>query len=241
MNFEYSELDVEGMDTLSSIGVADNFNQWMYKTISPFCDRKILEVGSGVGNISKYFIENKDNIYVSDIRENYRTILKNNFSLADDQVLDLDIVHHNFDNVYAQLIGQFDSIFCLNVVEHIKDDKQAIDNMIKLLKPGGKLTVLVPAFQALYNDFDVALEHYRRYTLHTLSSIMLNRGKLVKRFYFNSLGILGWFISGKLMKNRIIPVGQMKIYNKIVPLVKLLDIILFRKVGLSVVCVIEKV
>lgn len=240
MNFEYSEVDIEGLNTLNAIRVADSFNLWTYETIAPYCTGKILEVGSGVGNISQFFIKNNDDIYVSDIRANYRQSLSSQFDLPAYKVLDLDIVHNDFDNHYASLLGQFDSIFCLNVVEHIKNDAQAVENMIKLLKPEGKLVVLVPAYQWLYNDFDIALEHYKRYTINTLSTIMLDKGRLIKRFYFNSVGILGWYVSGKLMKNKTIPVGQMKVYNKLVPIVKAIDWLLGRKIGLSVICIIQK-
>jgi len=236
----YKEIDEEGLEVLNVISAADNFNYWMYQTIAPFCTGKILEVGSGVGNISQYFIQKKEDIVLSDIGSHYRSVLKEKFSSHSDRVLDLDIVHDDFEKTYAELLGRFDSIFCLNVVEHIEDDSLAIQNMLKLLKAKGKLTVLVPAHQALYNGFDVTLQHFKRYNKKSVRALMAPHGKLLDTFYFNAMGIPGWFISGNLFGNKTIPERDMKLYNLFVPIFKLIDKITFRKVGLSVICVLEK-
>ena len=240
LNFKIKEVDQEGLEILDVVSKADKLNTWMFKTIEPHCKGSILEIGSGIGNISQYFVLNKDDITVSDLRENYRSILKNKFHLLDEKVLNLDIVDFNFDVNCKNLLNKYDSIFALNVVEHIKDDDLAIKNMVKMLKPGGTLVILVPAYQALYNNFDVTLEHYRRYNKRTLSSLMSKYGKIHKTFYFNAVGILGWWISGKLFKNKMIPEGEMKLYNKLVPIIKIVDKITGNKFGLSVICVIKR-
>lgn len=238
--FEYKDLDQKGLEVLDVIASAGRFNQWMYQTIAPFCTGEILEIGSGVGNISQFFIRNNQSIVLSDIRLNYRTILKEKFGLDGQKVLEIDIAHPNFGQTYPELLGNFDSIFCLNVVEHIKDDELAIANMVRLLKPGGILTVLVPAHQALYNGFDVTLEHFRRYHKKSLTALMSKHGRLIDAFYFNAMGILAWFISGSLFKNKSIPEGEMKLFNHLVPVFALIDKMTFRKIGLSVICVVEK-
>ena len=77
---KYKEIDIEGEDTLNVISAADNFNEWMFKTIRPYCSGKILEVGSGVGNISNYFLNNDYEIFLTDIRDNYCDILTSKFN-----------------------------------------------------------------------------------------------------------------------------------------------------------------
>ena len=110
-----------------------------------------------------------------------------------------------------------------------------------MLKPGGKLIILVPAYQALYNQFDKELFHYRRYTTSSLSDVFKKAGiPIEKKFYFNAAGILGWYVSGKIQKNKTIPKGQMGLYNKLVPLFKIADQILMNSMGLSAVCVGKK-
>ncbi|WP_339889643.1 class I SAM-dependent methyltransferase [uncultured Flavobacterium sp.] len=231
---ETKEIDLEGLEILNVIEKANKFNNWMYETIKPHCKGKILEIGSGIGNISEYFVKDKQDIVLSDLRDNYIEIAKKKFP---NDVIKIDLVDENFDKKYSSLLGTFDTVFALNVVEHIKDDVQAIANCKKLLKKGGHLIILVPAYQSLFNQFDVELEHYRRYTQKSLKKIIIeNQLTIKKTFSFNLIGILGWFVTGSVLKKKSIPEGQMGLFNKLVPIFKLADVLTFRKIGLSVIC-----
>jgi 2-polyprenyl-3-methyl-5-hydroxy-6-metoxy-1,4-benzoquinol methylase len=234
-DFRYKEVDSEGLETLDVISAAVQFNKWMYETIRPFCSGKILEIGSGIGNISGFFIEDKADIYLTDIRENYCEVLRKKFSGASG-VQQMDLTHPDFDLQYTNHLGKYDSVFALNVIEHIKNDSLAIENCNKLLKPGGNLVILVPAYQQLYNRFDVELEHFRRYTKDQLGQIFIsNKFQVVHAQYFNFMGIPGWYVSGKLQKNRTIPKTQMSLYNRLVPIFRIIDRLVFNKMGLSVI------
>jgi len=235
--FVYKEVDKEGWETLDAIAGADKFNRWMYETIRPFCKGKILEIGSGIGNISQFFIDEKADITLSDIRPVYCDVLRRKLPAAT-QVIELDLTHPLFDSIYADHISAYDAVFALNVVEHIKEHDVAIRNCYKLLKPGGHLVILVPAYQALYNRFDKELEHFRRYTKKMLNGLLSGGGfHVIHSQYFNLMGIPGWYVSGKLQKNKTIPKGQMSLYNKLVPLFRLADKLVFNQVGLSVISV----
>lgn len=238
MRKDIKEIDLEGLVTLNVIEKADRFNEWMYQNINPDCKGRILEIGSGIGNISKFFIENKQEIVLSDLRDNYCDILKEKFN---NPVVKIDLVHPNFDQEYADYLETFDSLFALNVVEHIEDDVLAIANCKKLLKNGGILIILVPAYQWLFCNFDTELEHFRRYTQKSLKKIITkNQFKINKTFYFNVIGILGWLLSGKILKKKTIPEEQMGLFNLLVPIFKLVDAITLKKIGLSVICVSVK-
>jgi len=238
--FTFKEIDVEGEETLDAISGADNFNRWMYDTISPYCSGNILEIGSGIGNISKYFLADKANITLSDIRDEYCGKLQKTFVDFSPEIINVNIADSNFDENYQHLFEKFDSIFSLNVVEHIEDDKLAMKNCKKLLKQNGTIITLVPAWNALYNEFDKALEHYRRYNRKTLKKLVGAEYKIIHTQYFNLIGILGWILSGSILKKKTIPKGQMGLYNKLVPVFKIIDKIIFNKLGLSVICVAEK-
>jgi 2-polyprenyl-3-methyl-5-hydroxy-6-metoxy-1,4-benzoquinol methylase len=234
--FSYKEIDQEGLETLDVIAGADKFNRWMYDTIAPFCNGRILEIGSGIGNISQFFVERQADIVLSDIRDNYCEALSSKLSSRGIAVHNIDLVAPDFDQRYAALLGTFDSVFALNVVEHIEDDVLAVANCAKFLKKGGCLLILVPAYQALYNHFDRELYHYRRYNKKMLGTLFQKNNFAIQRQqYFNLIGILGWYVSGKLQKNKTIPKGQMGLYNKLVPLFKLADSVVFKKAGLSVI------
>ena len=242
--FEFKELDKEGLETLQTISAAHNFNEWMFQTIRPHvAEGPVLEVGSGIGNISTFFLENGYSLCLSDIRENYCGFLEEKFTghsnLLD--ILQLDLVHPEFDQKYRDWLGKFSTVFALNVIEHIEDDSKALENIQKLLAPGGRTIILVPAYQSLYNTFDKNLYHYRRYTKATLSAVFnQNKIPILKGFYFNFMGIFGWFLSGKMMKKDTIPGGQMKLYDRLVPIFKVIDRLLLNQIGLSVIVIGEK-
>ncbi len=236
--FLFKELDIEGMATLESIANATRFNEWMYNETSARLTGRILEIGSGIGNISEYYLRDKRSIVLSDIRDVYCQYLENRYGQESscEGVAKIDLVHPDFDSEYREYFDSFDGIFALNVVEHIKEDGQAIANARKLLKKNGRLVILVPAYQALYNNFDRALEHYRRYTEGGLKLLFeKNNLHIIHSQYFNLAAIGGWWFSGNVLKNDIIPNGQMKIYDKLVPVFKVLDKIVFNRVGISVI------
>lgn len=241
--FEFHEFDAIGEETLEAIGQAKRFNRWMYQTIKPWCKGHILEIGSGAGNISKFFLEDNAKIMLSDIRENYCQKLRNKL---DDKkslsgVVKMNLTDPDFDTKHRDIFNTFDTVFALNVVEHIDDDIIAIKNSKKLLKKDGHLIILVPSYQHLYNQFDVGLGHYRRYTRSSLARIFrMNDLKIIRKQYFNFVGLFGWFFSGSILKKEQVPVGQVRIFNSLVPLFKLLDLATFHRVGLSTIVVGKK-
>ena len=93
-----------------------------------------------------------------------------------------------------------------------------------MLRKGGKVVILVPAFQALYNGFDKQLDHQRRYTQKSLRNLLEGNGfDVIHAQYFNVMGVAGWFFSGKILRKKNIPAGQMKLYNHFVPLWEVFD------------------
>lgn len=231
-----------GHEILEVIARANRFNRWMFDTVKPFLHGKILEIGSGTGNISIFFLQNKMTITLSDADNTYIRVLNDKFhscpSLHEIALIDLE--SENFEQVYSLHQGQYDSIFLLNVLEHIADDLAAIRNCASLLKPGGQLVVLTPAYSFLYSPLDKALGHYRRYTLQKLKRLFAANGLFEKKaFYFNALGIAAWLYA-KIFRLKTIPAGEMGFFNKLVPAARLLDTIMFRKAGLSAVLVGKK-
>jgi SAM-dependent methyltransferase len=238
--FEFKHIDEEGHEVLTVLKSADRLNRWMYETIAHASRGRILEIGSGTGNISQQFLEHGHEITLSDIRENYRSILRENFAHYDNLrgVVALDLVDEDFDIKYRELLGTFDTVFALNVIEHIEDDTLAIANCRKLLVPGGVLIILAPAFQWLYNSIDRELFHYRRYRKGDLSRLFVVNGLRVSNaFYWNAFGATGWFAFGTLLKRKVLTLPSVSIYDRLLPVMKYVDVVLHRWFGLSVVVI----
>jgi 2-polyprenyl-3-methyl-5-hydroxy-6-metoxy-1,4-benzoquinol methylase len=235
--------DETGFETLELFAQTDRFNSWLFETLTRDCKDNILEIGSGIGNISALLLEKYHEVTLSDLRDEYCGLLRhkfgNNPGLAGIESLDLSELR--FDHKYRHLMNRFNSIIASNVIEHIQDDKLAIRNCRSMLRPKGRLAVLVPAYQALYNGFDRELGHYRRYNQKKLSAIFEEEGfGIVSAKYFNFSGIFGWWFAGSVLRKKMIPKNQLVLYNKLVPAFELTDRLLMNRIGLSVIVVGEK-
>ena len=235
--------DPVGLETLEALAEAEKFNEWMYDTIKPFCKGPVLEIGSGIGNISQFFMRDKTMITLTDLRDEYCELLKNKFSgnqflLGVEKV---DLIDPDFDSKFEKYFGTYQTVYALNVVEHIEADFKAIQNCKKLLKNDGNLVILVPAYNFLYNNFDVELGHFKRYTKKTLAKLFNdNQFKIIHKQYFNMPAMFGWFWYGKVLGRKVLPKGPIDTYNKMVPIFKIADKIVFNLFGNSVIIVGKK-
>jgi hypothetical protein len=111
----------------------------------------------------------------------------------------------------------------------------------ELLPPGGRLILLVPALKLIYNHLDRGLGHFRRYERKELMQKLTRRGfKICELKYFNFFGILGWFVNGALLRKSLLPTGQVRIFNRMVPLFMKIEKIIPKWVGQSLIAVGEK-
>ncbi|MCH8254097.1 MAG: class I SAM-dependent methyltransferase, partial [Gemmatimonadetes bacterium] len=139
---------------------APAFNRWMFDRLAGWIGSRVLEIGSGIGNMSQFFID-RDQVVLTDTESAYRLVLQAKFGARGN----VAVVALSLPHLPGELSGRrFDTIVCLNVLEHIDDDIGSLEAMYSLLEPAGKLVLLVPAFPGLYGSLDRALGHYRRYT-----------------------------------------------------------------------------
>jgi SAM-dependent methyltransferase len=118
----------------------------------------------------------------------------------------------------------FDTVVCLNVVEHLSDDVGALRNIHNTLADGGTAIILVPFGPKLFGTLDEVLGHYRRYTEEQLSSVAQQAGFQVEKILkFNRPGAPAWWLNGKLMKRRTFGMGQIRLLNALTPLFRLID------------------
>lgn len=122
-NIRYIENDQVGETTLNVIAEANKFNDWMYNEIKPFCKGKILEIGSGIGNISNYFLNDEFELMLSDIRQAYCSKLEFQFKENPNflGVETLNLTDTNFDSKYNTHIDVYSLVY----------DKFSLDRMVQ--------------------------------------------------------------------------------------------------------------
>lgn len=228
--------DTVGAATLERIAEAPAFNQWMYERLARWIGGRVLEVGAGIGNISRFLID-RPRVVLTDTDPEYRATLRDRFG----HLPHVDVAELTLPTISPALADQqFDSIVCLNVLEHIEDDGGALAAMRTLLAPKGRLVLLVPALPSLYGTLDRALGHYRRYTRRALReryrSVDLAMAHLE---YFNLAGLPGWFFVGRMLRRSLIPRASLRAYDRLVPLVRLERLLPWR-VGQSLIAIGER-
>jgi SAM-dependent methyltransferase len=210
--------DQVGATTLERLAVAPRFNRWMYERLDGWIGASVLEVGSGIGNLSQFLV-NRRRVVLTDTEPAYRTYLERRFRDAPHvrvRSLTLPEIPDDFRN------DPFDSVACLNVLEHIERDAEALAAMRDLVRPGGTVVLLVPAGPALYGELDRALGHFRRYTPATLRLVFDQAGLAVRHLeYFNLAGMPGWWFVGRVLRRGLIPAASLRLYDALVPLFRL--------------------
>lgn len=203
-------MDKVGKKTLEIMKDASFYNRWLFSLIRPYLKGSVLEVGAGIGNFTQYLHENNSVIAI-DIDKYYISKLKKIVGLKNRAGYgDIEKGDYFFENL------KFDTIICLNVLEHIKDHEIALDNMFQLLRKNGNLILLVPAHNNAYTLMDKNLGHFRRYNKKELEKIIKKaKFEVIKVRYFNFFGLLGWFVNGKIFRRKIIPSLQLSIFDKL--------------------------
>lgn len=135
----------------------------------------------------------------------------------------------------------FDTIVCFNVLEHIERDDLALENFYEILPKGGVLLVVVPAFDFLFGSMDKYGGHFRRYSVKTLRQKLEKAGFCIEKVRFqNVLGIVGWFLGGKIAKKKLVPEKLFVIFDKFVPFLFEIERLFGPPFGLSILCVAKK-
>jgi SAM-dependent methyltransferase len=97
--------------------------------------------------------------------------------------------------------GPFDAVFSVHVMEHIEDDRSFVRQQLELLRPGGRLIILVPALPFLYSELDKNIGHFRRYNKSSIRSLLDGApAEVEKLFYSNFIGVLGSLYFSKFKK-----------------------------------------
>ena len=225
--------------TLKAMARARRYNQWMYQTLEPFLGERILEVGSGIGNLT-LFLEGRELLILSDIDPRYVQRLRNLYQGRHSiQVISLDL--ENPTDLASLATYRLDTVVVLNVLEHVADDRSALRQLHGILSPGGRVVLLVPRGRRLYNSVDRAIGHHRRYEEPELRQALESTGFAVEAVqHFNTLGRLAWWINGSILKRRSLSPKALSLMNLCVPLFRLADHWLGTP-GLSLIAVGRKI
>lgn len=218
---------------------ADNYNDWTFSLFEKYLKGQVLEVGCGVGSFTRRIVEHGRFARLLSIDVSAEAVAHTSSKIRHPA---LEFRHQGVNEVN----GEFDTIICMNVLEHIEDDETALRHMLGLLRPGGTLFLLVPSHRFLFTSWDTATGHYRRYDKRPMQRLVaeVTDGFTVKltQYYFNLVGAVGYYFVYKVMRkapsaNAISEIGFFDRY--IVPLMRNVEG-KYLPLGLSLISVITK-
>src|SRR5580658_9968328 len=164
--------DEHGAAILERLNRAPRFTRWMADVIRPYLGDRVLEIGAGIGNMSVHLMP-RTIYWATDVNAQY---LDHLWRLCPTRPY-MRVAYTDAENPETFPAGQsFDTVVCLNVVEHVQDDAAALRNVWNVLDPSGRAIILVPCGPKLYGTLDEVLGHFRRYTRQQLIEVAERSG-----------------------------------------------------------------
>lgn len=228
-------IDELSYTTLESMSQAVWYNQWTLNLFKNYLKGKILEVGCGIGNFTKT-LSSFGTVWAIDINKNYLDQTKKMVN---------NKVKVGFGNIekgeYFFEREKFNSIVCINVLEHLENDEKTLRNLHKLLTSRGVLVLLVPSHKILYGEIDKSIGHFRRYSKSEIVSKLEKAGfEFINIRRINFLGAIGWFLAGKVFTQSVVGKHEIKIFNLVGPLVLSVENLIEPPFGTSMLIIASK-
>ena len=206
-----NEKALEANFEFDALAAANNYRRALIKEFGPTLRGRVIEVGSGIGQITDLIRQvpavkellciEPDKGFCQQFRKNHP---------------DLQLIEGTAEDVQDK--ENWDGIISINVLEHIRDDEQELKMYCNMLKKrGGALHLFVPARQEIYAKIDADFGHHRRYSRPELQRKLEKAGFTIERLnYFNSVGYFAWWFTFRLMKKRKFDIGSVKLYDRVI-------------------------
>jgi SAM-dependent methyltransferase len=221
-----------GTDVLEMMREATNYNSFLRSLVDAQISGhdKVIDFGAGAGTFALPLVRRGVDVICVEPDDRLRENLMRANAPA---VASLDEIEP----------CSADVIFCLNVLEHVEDDRKALQALAEKLKFGGRLLLYVPAFPILHSAFDRRIGHLRRYRRPLLRSLLTAAGFEVRRaVYVDSIGFvvaLAYRVVGD--GNGDISPTALKLYDRFVfGLSRVIDVLFQRWVGKNLLFLAER-
>jgi SAM-dependent methyltransferase len=218
---------------------AENYFAWQSRLVTRELGRRVVEVGCGLGNFTGMLLDREAVIAVDSEPDCIQRLTERYPDRNNLHTFACDAGGAAFAD-----LARFhpDCCVCLNALEHIEDDRQALRGMASILAPGGVVVLLVPAFPALYGPIDSNLGHYRRYSRGSLNRLADSAGlRIGKAHYMNAAGFFGWWVNSHILRRTAQSERQIEIFDRyLVPLMSRLEGMVQPPFGQSLFAVLGK-
>jgi SAM-dependent methyltransferase len=226
-------------DVLEDLRSAANYRRWLCSLGLPYFGDDVLEIGSGLGD---YAADWADMAVGTDLK----------ITASEADPARLDVLRARFEGhptvsvreltVPISVEADYSAVVAYNVLEHIPNHVEALRAFRGLLRTGGAVVLIVPAFNFAMSDFDRSIGHQRRYTRRSLGDALRAAGLRIQRLqYVNAPGLLAWTVMMRLLKQRPSEGTLLTAYDKgVVPVVRRVEKVVRVPFGQSVLAVARR-
>lgn len=181
-------------EVLEGLATAVNHRRWFVNFAVPYLGDNPIEIGSGLGDYAMEWAPHFRRFTATEADPDRLVLLKER--LAGQQNIEVRqmLLPSEETNSYTGAVSY-------NVLEHIEDHVSALRSMGRLVRPGGAVVLIVPAFPFAMSPVDVATGHVRRYTRKSMRAALEEAGLVVERLHYaNALGLLGYYLATSVFK-----------------------------------------
>ena len=207
-------------DVLEDLSDARRYRRWLADLVRPYLGPDPIEIGSGNGDYALEWVESVTRLTATEAEESRYGALQRRF-----QDHDVIAVRYLLLGDETDETGAHSAAVSLNVLEHIPDDVAALRDMRALVRSGGAVVLVVPAFPSAMSRFDLAIGHQRRYTRRSLGRALTAAGLAVEHLrYVNPIGLVNWYLAVKALRMQPRNGPALRLYDRaIVPIARGLD------------------
>jgi len=179
---------------LEDLSDARNYRRWIADLVARHLGDDPIEVGSGNGDMAAELAGTAQQVTATEGDPQRLAGLRSRFA-GHDLIRIRELTLPSTDT------GQHSAVFAVNVLEHIPDDVEALRSMSRLVRPGGRVVLFVPAFQVAFSRFDHRIGHQRRYTIASLEAALRHAHlQPIEMRYVNLPGLLAWIVGMRLLR-----------------------------------------
>jgi phospholipid N-methyltransferase len=233
-----SEFKYQGHE-LQLFALAIRWKNYVRASLAPHLRDRVLEVGAGIGAVTRALLH--DGI------EQW-TCLEPDPQLAA-RIVDTLSGHPLRDRVDTicgltsdlESKPRYDTILYIDVLEHIKEDSEELRRSATMLREGGAVIVLAPAYAWLFSPFDKAVGHFRRYDTTSVVAATPANLRVDKVFYLDSIGLLVSLANRIFLRQSIPSRWQILFWDRVlIPLSHIMDQVIRFRAGRSIVAIWRK-
>ena len=204
-----------GRGLLNNLTGTPQYLSWLADRVRPYVGDTVLEVGAGIGNLAGRLMGRRMLYVAAEEDPLYLHALRNRFLRTPNVVVQR--MKPQAPEDLAGMENCFNTVLCINVLEHLDDPAAEVALLCTTLKSGGRLVILVPQGPGLFGSLDRSLGHKRRYRLAEARKLLESQGLEVEKVIdFNRAGTLPWWAYSKVLGSKKINKPVLKVFDKTV-------------------------